>query len=121
MNGPAIVDSGNINPGRGAGWSVAGTGDFNNDGRSDILLQNGQQLAVWEMNGMTVLAGSGNIGPALGPNWTVAGIGDFNADGGADILLHNGSQIALWEMNGTTVLPGSGDVGAAAAGWHPAH
>ncbi len=81
------------------------------------MLKNGQQLAIWEMNGTTVLAGSGNIG-ALGAGWAVSGTGDYNSDGKSDILLKNGQQLAIWEMNGTTILAGSGNTGALGAGWH---
>jgi hypothetical protein len=37
-----------------------GTGDFNGDGKSDILLQNTDgQTGIWEMNGFNI-TGSGN-------------------------------------------------------------
>ena len=65
----------------GVGWMVAGTGDFNADGRADILLQNGQQLALWEMNGPSILGGSGGIGTTLPTGWVVAGVADFTSDG----------------------------------------
>ncbi len=46
------------------GWNraPATANDFNGDAISGVPLQNGQQLAIWEMNGTTIQAGSGNIG-----------------------------------------------------------
>ena len=36
----------------GPSWHAVGTGDFNGDGRSDILWQNADgEVAIWEMNG----------------------------------------------------------------------
>ena len=41
-------------------------GDFNDDGHSDILLQNTNgQVAIWEMNGTNVIGGAG-WAPILG-------------------------------------------------------
>jgi hypothetical protein len=52
---------------------VVGTGDFNDDGHSDILWQNADgQAAIWEMNG-TSLIGSAVVGPNPGPSWKVVG------------------------------------------------
>src|SRR5262249_22662759 len=104
-----------------ANWSVVGVGDFNGGGMSDILWRDRSgHLAVWEMNGGTVLnintSGLGNV-PT---NWSVVGIGDFNGDGMSDILWRDpiAGDIAIWEMNGTTVLNinGSG-VGNVPAAW----
>ena len=47
-------------------WSVVETGDYNGDGKSDIvLLDAAGDLAVWLMNGATVSSsiGIGNVGP----------------------------------------------------------
>jgi hypothetical protein len=52
------------------GWvelAVMGSGDYNHDGRSDILLQNSSgEVVVWEMNGASVIGGGSiaNPGPA---------------------------------------------------------
>ncbi len=122
MNGNAIVGSASLTAGGTAvnpdpSWSVAGTGDFNGDGMSDILWRNASgQLALWQMNGSSII-GSGSVsagGVAVNPDpsWSVAGIGDFDGDGKSDILWRGASgEISLWEMNGSTVV-GSGDVSA---------
>lgn len=81
----------------GADWSVAGSGDFNGDGRSDILMQH-------DANGLRDLY-SFTMGPSqvtaitkvgtIGLNWQVDGTGDFNGDGFKDILLervNNGAK-----------------------------
>jgi uncharacterized protein YjiK len=83
------------------GWSVAGTGDFNGDGTSDVLLKNTDgTVAQWQINNATVTK-SGVIGK-LDAGWSIAGTGDFNGDGKADILLKNtDGRIAQWQTNAT--------------------
>jgi hypothetical protein len=86
-----------------SGWSVAGIGDFDGDGKSDLLWHDGfGNIAVWEMNGADFLRGDtvSNIDPA----WTVLGTGDFDGDGRSDILWRNtNGAVSIWEMNGLLV------------------
>ena len=108
MNGTTIIGAAALtNP--GPSWHVAGTGDFNGDGKADILWQNSDGTpAIWEMNGTTIIGAAALTNP--GPSWHVAGTGDFNGDGKADILWQNSDGTpAIWEMNGTTII-GSGVV-----------
>jgi hypothetical protein len=83
--------------------------DFDGDGHNDMLLQNSQtgKIALWYMNGASVLGGS-LLSTAPLPGWNVVGSGDFNADGYPDMVLQNQNtgQVALWYMNNTTYLGG---------------
>ena len=84
-------------------WGRRG-GDFNGDGKSDILWQNSStgQRSIWLMNG-TVLASIVNL-PTVPIQWDIVGVGDFNADGKSDILWQNRStghgRLDLALMNG---------------------
>jgi hypothetical protein len=86
-------------------WTIVGIGDFNGDGRSDILWRNTVTgaLRVWYMDGMT-RTGEGALETETDLTWTVAGTGDFNGDGRPDILWRNSATGAnrVWCLNGTT-------------------
>jgi hypothetical protein len=83
-------------------WKVASVGDFNDDGRSDILWrQDTGQLTVWlgAANG-TFIDNSANASTFVSTDWNVVGTGDFNGDGYEDILWRQtGGQLTDWLGN----------------------
>jgi hypothetical protein len=69
MNGTNVIGGGWVGANPGPSWKAIGTGDFNDDGHSDILWQNTDgQVAIWELNGTNVIGG-GNVGANPGPSW----------------------------------------------------
>ena len=102
-------------------WSVAGTGDFDGDGKDDILWRNGTtgDNYLYVMNGLTVQGTSGYL-PTVPTNWT-ASTGDFNGDGKADILWRNTStgENYMYQMNGTAVI-GQGYLPSVPTTWNVA-
>ncbi len=103
----------------GDAFHFAGTGDFNADGRSDILWHNDTsgQLVLWEMNGTSILSNTGAGFTAKG--WDIADIGDYNHDGHADLMLRNATTGAMaeWQMDGNQILAQQG-LGSVSTDWH---
>ena len=74
-------------------WTMSGTGDFDGDGRSDILWRNSDGTVTnWlgTSNGSWV-GNFANANVSLTTNWSIVGVGDFNGDGHDDVLWRNSS------------------------------
>jgi len=84
---------------------ISYSGDFNGDGRQDILWRNTQtgEVRIWYMNGATIV--SDDHVANIGLDWKIAGIGDFNGDGISDILWENtvNGSFVIWLMRGDSV------------------
>ncbi len=114
MDGTSIAGGGDLTSGGvavrpDASWSLAGIGDFNEDGNADLLWRKSNgSLALWQMNGTTITS-SGSItfdGTAVAPDasWHIVEIGDFNGDGKSDIVWRNDNgAVAEWLMNGSAI------------------
>jgi hypothetical protein len=79
-------------------------GDFNGDGRPDIVLRNysNGQNSIWLMNGTTLAQGI--LLPSIGDTaWRIEGAADFDRNGSTDLLLRHSTsgQNSIWFMNGT--------------------
>jgi hypothetical protein len=77
----------------GTDWVVDGSGDFNHDGTSDILLHH-DVGGVRTLEVLSIVNNTVQAAPVLGQigaDWQVDGIGDFNHDGTSDILMHHDS------------------------------
>jgi Ca2+-binding RTX toxin-like protein len=116
-----------------ANWHVAGTADFDADGKNDILwrLDDGS-LAMWEMDGTHLKnwdylrVGPTKLDVPTG-GWQIAGLGDYEGDGKSDVLWQtDGGALAIWQMDGTHlknwdyVRIGQTQIGVPAGGWHVA-
>jgi FG-GAP-like repeat len=78
INGSGQISESSVVSNPGPNWHVAGTGDFNNDGKTDIVLQNENgSVRVWEMQGTTI-AVDATVPPPTGmtgaaSSWNVLG------------------------------------------------
>src|SRR5256885_2077037 len=107
MNGLTIASEGSVNVvDPTSGWQVQGIGDFDGDGRDDVLWRNlatGEDY-IWLMNGWAIASG-GLISTVADQDWQAKGTGDFDGDGKADILWRNtvtGEDYAYF-MNGSAI------------------
>jgi translation initiation factor IF-1 len=115
MDGLAILPSeGYIRTQADLNWKVVGTGDFDGDGKADILWRNFATGGnyIFPMDGLAILPSEGYISTQADQNWKVVGTGDFNGDGKADILWRHFAtgQNYVYPMEGLAILPSEGYV-----------
>lgn len=88
-------------------WKLSGSGDFNRDGKPDLVWHNQQsgQVAFWLMNGVFNWTSGFFAGP-VSAQWRIASIRDVDLDGNPDLWWHNQAtgQIAVWYMNGVSLV-----------------
>ena len=82
-----------------AEWELADVGDFNGNGRADILWKNTTNgyLGLW-MDGTDqwVALPASN----LGAGQSIIGMGDVNGDGCDDILINSNGVLGAWDISG---------------------
>jgi FG-GAP repeat len=72
MNGAAVLSAGGLGT-IPTTWSIALVGDYNGDGKSDLLWRDMTgNTAIWFMNGSTV-ASTGGVGQ-IPTTWTVQSV-----------------------------------------------
>ena len=93
-------------------WQWAAGGDFNGNGRYDVLLRHEDgSWFFYPMNGARVGQGRGRAALARGREWRPVGVADLNRDGRDDVLLRrDDGQWAYYAMNGKNRI-------AAESGW----
>jgi hypothetical protein len=112
MNDGNWIGSAELLPVADLNWQIVGTGDFNGDGKVDILWRyngSGGYVYVWYMNG-TNWIGGGNLISVTDLNWQIVGTGDYNNDAKVDILWrYNASPgyVYIWYLNGVNWIGGA--------------
>jgi hypothetical protein len=116
LKSAALITSGSGNMKVPAPWRLAGSGDFDGDGKIDLLWGNGptvdgqsNDVALWLMASTTSLRQGLMVSGATvlsNSNWQLSGAGDFNSDGKADLVwrklladgdtAHPAGSVAFW-------------------------
>lgn len=110
LNNFAIGNSALIDPViTDANWKLVTTGDFNGDGKADMLWRNTAtgENAVWLRNGFNAFdpnsaENSRRVITTAPIGWNIVGTSDLNGDGNDDIVWRNQTtgENAAWLMNG---------------------
>jgi len=91
-------------------WKISGTGDFNGDGKPDILWRDANDglLYVWYMDGLTQTGGNFLSPMQVPTTWQISAVGDFNHDGKPDLLWRevNNGLLYVWYLDGLTQTGG---------------
>lgn len=109
MNGAAVVASQYLNPSSvPVEWKLRGSGDFNGDGKPDLVWQNTTtgQVIYYLMDGVMSFAVGSFSQSSVDPTWQIASVRDMDGDARPDILWNNMStgQVLCWYLNGPTIV-----------------
>ena len=85
-------------------WQVAGVGDFDGDGRADILWRNASTggNTYWKGGNSANQVGVSGV---TGSAWKIVAVADYNGDGRADVFWRNtgtGANVVWRSANGAT-------------------
>jgi hypothetical protein len=122
MNGTALTGSSGATALQiGSTFRVAGVGDLNGDGFTDIVWRStttGDNI-LWLMNGINLIAGSGTMLQIADQNFSIAAVGDFDGNGKDDLIWRNSVSgvVSVWFMSGVAIQPGSQTVAQIAPPW----
>src|SRR5688572_7574005 len=113
MNGTAVLSGeGAIRTVADLNWKLVSTGDFDGDGKDDLLWRNSAtgENYLYFMDGRTIKPTEGFTRAVTDLNWQVAGIGDFDGDAKADVLWRNSAtgENYLYFMDGKAIKPSEG-------------
>ncbi|MEU1091446.1 VCBS repeat-containing protein [Streptomyces sp. NPDC005576] len=124
-NGDGLSMKGRVQVG-GSGWSqynkLVGAGDYNLDGRADLLARSSAGLFLYPGTGKAATPFGARV-QVGGPGWSqytnLAAPGDINGDGIADLLTSNSKgQLFFYAGTGVTKTPLKARVLIDGGGWN---
>ncbi|MBA4146692.1 MAG: VCBS repeat-containing protein [Verrucomicrobia bacterium] len=110
MDGTNFLSSALIDKLLPTGVNVVASGDFNYDGRRDLLIQKKSTGKIWSRQLLGTkfvkdVAFTYAPGLSFAAEWRVAGTHDMNGDGDPDLLMrHVDGNLAAWILDGSRVV-----------------
>lgn len=96
MHGTTLADSSAMPVSRQ--YKLVASGDFNGDGKVDIIWTDGTGMWMWVGKGSSFTSTYMRPYP---PGWKVVGTSDLDGDGKTDLIWVDGNRVSEWLMDGT--------------------
>jgi Ca2+-binding RTX toxin-like protein len=90
----------------GPDWSLAGHGDFDGDGKADLIWRHANGVFTeWRSTG-TGFIPNVVVDATVNPDWRLANVADYNGDGLDDLVWrHVGGTFTVWQSTGDGFIP----------------